>query len=90
MPLFVPMELKQNTGVSSTLALRKITAVPLKTTERNTRHIQQIRGKKVGILLSNSKNREQLKNFGNVYCVVTNHSEVQDNFSLRANHKTTN
>ena len=37
-------------------------------------------------LLSNSENRERLKNFRNVDCVVTNHNKVQD---MRANHKLT-
>ena len=36
------------------------------------------------VLLSNSENREWLKNFRNVDCVVTNLNEVQD---MRANHK---
>ena len=36
------------------------------------------------MLLSNSENREQLKNFRKVYCVVTSHNKVQD---TPANHK---
>ena len=38
-------------------------------------------------LLSNSKNREHLKNFRNVDCVMANHNKVQDK---QANLKTTN
>ena len=40
------------------------------------------------ILLLNSENRERLKNFRNVDCVVTNHNEVQD-VSKSQNHKLT-
>ena len=39
------------------------------------------------LLLSNSKNRERLKNFRNVDCVMANHNKVQDK---QANLKTTN
>ena len=39
------------------------------------------------LLLSNLENREHLKNFRNVYCVLANHNNVQDK---RANLKTTN
>ena len=39
------------------------------------------------ILLSNSENREHLKNFRNVDCVLANHNKVQD---TQANLKTTN
>ena len=38
-------------------------------------------------LLSNSENREHLKIFRNVDCVLANHNKVQD---MRANLKTTN
>ena len=38
-------------------------------------------------LLSNSENREHLKNFRNVDCVLANHNKVQD---MQANLKTTN
>ena len=38
-------------------------------------------------LLSNSENREHLKNFRNVDCVLANHNKVQD---TQANLKTTN
>ena len=41
----------------------------------------------VYVLLSNSKNREHLKNFRNVDCVMANHNKVQDK---QANLKTTN
>ena len=39
------------------------------------------------MLLSNSENREHLKNLGNVDCVLANHNKVQD---MQANLKTTN
>ena len=39
------------------------------------------------LLLSNSENREHLKIFRNVDCVLANHSKVED---TRANFKTTN
>ena len=39
------------------------------------------------VLLSNSENREHLKNFRNVDCVLANHNKVQD---TQANLKTTN
>ena len=39
------------------------------------------------LLLSNSENREHLKNFRNVDCVLANHNKVQD---TQANLKTTN
>ena len=39
------------------------------------------------ISLSNSENREHLKNFRNVDCVLANHKKVQD---TQANLKTTN
>ena len=38
-------------------------------------------------LLSNLENREHLKYFGDVYCVMTNHTGDQD---TRANRKTAN
>ena len=37
--------------------------------------------------MSNSENREHLKNFRNVDCVLTNHNKVQD---MQANLKITN
>ena len=43
--------------------------------------------RKVLNLTSNSGNREHLKYFGNVSCVLNNHTGDQD---MRANHKTTN
>ena len=39
------------------------------------------------LLLSNSENREHLKNFRNVDCVLANHNKVQD---MWANLETTN
>ena len=39
------------------------------------------------VLLSNSENREHLKNFRNVDCVLANHNKVQD---TQVNLKTTN
>ena len=39
------------------------------------------------MLLSNSENREHLKNLGNVDSVLANHNKVQD---MQANLKTTN
>ena len=42
---------------------------------------------KMKVLLSNSENREHLKNVWNVDCVLANHNEVQD---TQANIKTTN
>ena len=39
------------------------------------------------LLLSNSENREHLKNFRNVDCVLANHNKVQD---TQANLKTAN
>ena len=41
---------------------------------------------KMKVLLSNSENREHLKNVWNVDCVLANHNEVQD---TQANLKTT-
>ena len=39
------------------------------------------------LLLSNSENREQLKNFRNVDCVLANHNKVQDTRANLKNHK---
>ena len=38
-------------------------------------------------LLSNSENREHLRNFRNVDCVLANNSKVQEYASKRQNHK---
>ena len=39
------------------------------------------------LLLSNSENREHLKNFRNVDCVLANHKKVQDKRANPQNHK---
>ena len=38
-------------------------------------------------LLSNSENREHLKHFRNVDCVLANHNKVQDTWANLKNHK---